>query len=80
MLDFIDDVEDIWDKKKSFHPSQVVSLMRIVSGTSSSNQAGWGWKTKRFSGSPTGKVPKDFSNEELNEGKGMSDKVIKQVR
>jgi len=45
VLDFIDDVEDIWDKKKSLHPSQVVSLMRIVSGTSSSNPAGWGWKT-----------------------------------
>ena len=33
VLDFIDDVEGIWDKKKSLHPSQVVSLMRIVSGT-----------------------------------------------
>ena len=27
-----------------------------------------GWK-----GSPDGKVPQDFSNEELTEGKGMSD-------
>ena len=26
VLDFIDDVEGIWDKKKSLHPSQVVSL------------------------------------------------------
>ena len=24
VLDFIDDVEGIWDKKKSLHPSQVV--------------------------------------------------------
>ena len=77
VLDFVDDVEGIWDKKKSLHPSQVVSLMKIVAGTSSTNPAGWGWKTKGFSGSPSGKVPKDFSNEELNEGKGMSDKVIK---
>ena len=68
VLDFIDDVEDIWDKKKSLHPSQVVSLMKIVAGTSSTNPAGWGWKTKGFSGSPSGKVPKDFSNEELTEG------------
>ena len=78
VLDFIDDVEGIWDEKKSLHPSQVVSLMKIVAGTSSSNPAGWGWKTKGFSGSPSGKVPQDFSNEEqLTEGKGMSDAVIK---
>jgi len=76
VLDFIDDVEDIWDEKKSLHPSQVVSLMKIVAGTSSSNPAGWGWKTKGFSGSPSGKVPKDFSNEELTEGK-MTDGIIK---
>ena len=76
VLDFIDDVEGIWDKKKSLHPSQVVSLMRIVSGTSSSNPAGWGWKTKGFSGSPSGKVPQDFRNEELTEGK-MTDGIIK---
>jgi len=77
VLDFIDDVEGIWDKKKSLHPSQVVSLMKIVAGTSSTNKAGWGWKTKGFSGSPSGKVPQDFRNEELTEGKGMSDTVIK---
>jgi len=77
VLDFIDDVEGIWDEKKSLHPSQVVSLMKIVAGTSSTNPAGWGWKTKGFSGSPSGKVPQDFRNEELTEGKGMSDAVIK---
>jgi len=77
VLDFIDDVEGIWDKKKSLHPSQVVSLMKIVAGTSSSNPAGWGWKTKGFKKSPDGKVPQDFRNEELTEGKGMSDAVIK---
>ena len=76
VLDFIDDVERIWDEKKSLHPSQVVSLMKIVAGTSSSNPAGWGWKTKGFSGSPSGKVPQDFSNEELTEGK-MTDGIIK---
>ena len=76
VLDFIDDVEGIWDKKKSLHPSQVVSLMRIVAGTSSSNPDGWGWKTKGFSGSPSGKVPQDFSNEELTEGR-MTDGIIK---
>ena len=77
VLDFIDDVERIWDKKKSLHPSQVVSLMRIVSGTSSSNPAGWGYRTLGFKSSPDGKVPQDFRNEELTEGKGMSDAVIK---
>jgi len=76
VLDFINDVEDIWDKKKSLHPSQVVSLMKIVAGTSSTNPNGWGWKTKGFSGSPSGKVPQDFSNEELTEGK-MTDGIIK---
>ena len=77
VLDFIDDVEGIWDKKKSLHPSQVVSLMKIVAGTSSSNPKGWGWKTTGFKKSPDGKVPQDFSNEEFTEGKGMSDTVIK---
>ena len=76
VLDFIDDVEDIWDKKKSLHPSQVVSLMKIVAGTSSSNPAGWGWKTTGFKKSPDGKVPQDFTNEELTEGK-MTDGIIK---
>mgnify|MGYP000041155029 FL=1 len=77
VLDFIDDVEGIWDKKKSLHPSQVVSLMRIVSGTSSSNPAGWGFRSIGWKKSPDGKVPQDFRNEELTEGKGMSDTVIK---
>ena len=76
VLDFIDDVEGIWDKKKSLHPSQVVSLMKIVAGTSSSNPAGWGYRTLGFKSSPDGKVPQDFSNEELTEGK-MTDGIIK---
>ena len=76
VLGFVDDVESIWDKKKSLHPSQVVSLMRIVAGTSSTNPAGWGWKTKGFKKSPDGKVPQDFSNEELTEGR-MTDGIIK---
>ena len=66
VLSFIDDVEGIWDKNKSLHPSQVVSLMKIVAGTSSSNPAGWGWKTKGFSGSPSGKVPLKIPHYELN--------------
>jgi len=77
VLDFIDDVEGIWDEKKSLHPSQVVSLMKIVAGTSSSNPAGWGWKTSGWKQKGDGKVPQDFCNEELTEGKGMSDTVIK---
>ena len=76
-MQFVFTAEGIWDKKKSLHPAQVVSLMKIVAGTSSTNPNGWGWKTKGFSGSPSGKVPQDFSNEELTEGKGMSDTVIK---
>ena len=67
VLSFIDDVERIWDKKRSLHPSQVISLMKIVAGTSSLNPDGWGWKTKGFSGSPSGKVPQDFRNEELTD-------------
>ena len=77
VLSFIDDVERIWDKNKSLHPAQVVSLMKIVAGTSSTNPAGWGYRTLGFKSSPDGKVPQDFSNEELSEGKGMSDTVIK---
>jgi hypothetical protein len=77
VMEFINDIEEIWDEKKSLHPSQVVALMKIVAGTSSSNPAGWGWKTKGFKKSPDGKVPQDFRNEELTEGKGMSDAVIK---
>ena len=77
VLDFISDVEGIWDEKKSLHPAQVVSLMKIVAETSSSNPAGWGWKTSGFKKSPDGVVPQDFKNEELTEGKGMSDTVIK---
>jgi hypothetical protein len=76
VLDFIDDVEDIWDKKKSLHPSQVVSLMKIVAGTSSTNPDGWGWKTSGWKQRGDGKVPQDFSNEELTEGK-MTDGIIK---
>ena len=76
VLSFIDDVEDILNKKKSLHPSQVVSLMRIVAGTSSINKRGWGWKTTGFKKSPDGKVPQDFSNEELTEGR-MTDGIIK---
>ena len=76
VLDFIDDVERIWDEKKSLHPAQVVSLMKIVAGTSSSNPAGWGYRTLGFKSSPDGKVPQDFSNEELTEGK-MTDGIIK---
>jgi len=77
VLDFISDVERIWDKKKSLHPAQVVALMKIVAGTSSTNPAGWGYRSLGFKSSPNGKVPQDFSNEELTEGKGMSDTVIK---
>jgi len=77
VLDFIDDVEDIWDKKKSLHPSQVVSLMKIVAGTSSTNPKGWGFRTVGWKNSPDGVVSQDFKNEEINEGKGMSDTVIK---
>ena len=76
VLDFIDDVEGIWDKKKSLHPAQVVGLMKIVAGTSSTSKKGWGWKTSGFKKSPDGKVPQDFSNEELTEGK-MTDGIIK---
>ena len=70
LLDFIDDVEGIWNEKKSLHPAQVVSLMKIVAGTSSSNPAGWGYRTLGFKSSPDGKVPQDFRNEETYRRKG----------
>ena len=52
VLDFISDVEGIWEEKKSLHPSQVVALMKIVAGTSSTNPAGWGYRTLGFKSSP----------------------------
>ena len=79
VLDFIDDVERIWDKKKSLHPAQVVSLMKIVAGNIiSTNPAGWGWKTKGFSGSPSmAKFHRTSLMKNLQKEKGMSDTVIK---
>ena len=81
VLDFIKDIEDVWDRKNNLHPNQVNALMRIVAGVSSANPKGWGFRTKGWKSSPDGKVPSNYRNEEeLNESRtkrGLSDAVIK---
>ena len=53
---------DTWERKTSLHPNTVNGLMRIVSGTSSDNPDGWGWKTKGWGKRGDGVVPKDYRN------------------
>ena len=79
VVDFVQSVKRTWRKEKSLHPSAVNGLMRIVVGVSSSNSRGYGYKTKGFSGSPSGKVPKQYGEEYIVEGKGrgMTEALIK---
>ena len=73
VLDFIKDIEDVWDRKNNLHPNQVNALMRIVAGVNSGRYG--------FMNPPDGKVPSNYRNEEeLNESRtkrGLSDAVIK---
>ena len=73
VLDFIKDIEDVWDRKNNLHPNQVNALMRIVTGVNSGRYG--------FMNPPDGKVPSNYRNEEeLNESRnkrGLSDAVIK---
>ena len=73
VLDFIKDLEDVWDRKNNLHPNQVNALMRIVAGVNSGRYG--------FMNPPDGKVPSNYRNEEeLNESRtkrGLSDAVIK---
>ena len=62
VLSWIQDVRDTWERKNSLHPNTVNGLMRIVSGTSSDNPDGWGWKTKGWGKRGDGVVPKDYRN------------------
>jgi len=82
VLDWIKDVAKTWKREKSLHPNTVTALMRVVAGTQSSNPAGWGFRTIGWKSRGDGKVPADFTNELteqilLDEGRGMSDTVIK---
>ncbi len=63
VLDWIEGVAKTWKSKKSLHPAAVVGLMRVVSGTQSSNPAGWGFRTIGWKSRGDGKVPADFTNE-----------------
>ena len=63
VFDFVQSVRGTWRKDKSLHPSAVNALMRIVVGVKSSNDRGYGYKTRGFSGSPSGKVPKQYGAE-----------------
>ncbi len=73
VLDFIKDIEDVWDRKNNLHPNQMNALMRIVTGVNSGRYG--------FMNPPDGKVPSNYRNEEeLTEGRtkrGLSDAVIK---
>ena len=74
VLKWLQGVRATFEKEGSLHPSTVLSIMKTVAGVSSGR---YGYMVPGWKSSPQGKVPKDFSNEELNEGKGMSDTVIK---
>ena len=65
VFDFVQSVRSTWRKERSLHPSAVNALMRIVVGVSSSNDRGYGYKTKGFKKSPDGKVPKSYGAEEM---------------
>ena len=79
VFDFVTSVRSTWRKEKSLHPSACNALMRIVVGVSSSNNRGYGYKTKGFSGSPSGEVPQQYGEEYVFEGKGggMTEALIK---
>jgi hypothetical protein len=80
VFDFVQSVRSTWRKEKSLHPSAVNALMRIVVGVNSSNNRGYGYKTKGFEKSPDGKVPKQYGEQkDIYEarGRGMTEALIK---
>ncbi len=65
VLKWLQGVRATFEKEGSLHPSTVLSIMKTVAGVSSGR---YGYMVPGWKSSPQGKVPKDFSNEELNEG------------
>jgi len=72
VLKWLQGVRATFEKEGSLHPSTVLSIMKTVAGVSSGR---YGYMVPGWKSSPQGKVPKDFSNEELNEG--MTSKIAK---
>jgi len=72
VLKWLQGVRATFEKEGSLHPSTVLSIMKTVAGVSSGR---YGYMVPGWKSSPQGKVPKDFSNEELNEG--MTSNVAK---
>jgi len=72
VLKWLQSVRATFEKEGSLHPSTVLSIMKTVAGVSSGR---YGYMVPGWKSSPQGKVPKDFSNEELNEG--MTSNVAK---
>lgn len=68
VLDWVKAVKKTYTKTGSLHPNTVSALMKTVSGTSSQNQKGWGYRTKGWKSKGDGKVPGDFRNEEVMPG------------
>ena len=65
VLKWLQGVRATFEKEGSLHPSTVLSIMKTVAGVSSGR---YGYMVPGWKSSPQGKVPKDFSNEEHNEG------------
>ena len=65
VLKWLQGVRATFEKEGSLHPSTVLSIMKTVTGVSSGR---YGYMVPGWKSSPQGIVPKDFSNEELNEG------------
>ena len=72
VLKWLQGVRATFEKEGSLHPSTVLSIMKTVAGVSSGR---YGYMVPGWKSSPQGKGPKDFSNEELNEG--MTSNVAK---
>jgi len=68
VLDWVKNVRKTYTETGNLHPNVISSLMKTVSGLSSKNEKGWGYRTKGWKKSPDGKVPDDFRNEDLEEG------------
>ena len=64
VLKWLQGIRATFEKEGSLHPSTVLSIMKTVAGVSSGR---YGYMVPGWKSSPQGKVPKDFSNEELNE-------------
>ena len=68
VMDWVKAVKKTYTKTGQIHPNTIRSLMKTVSGSSSKNEKGWGYRTKGWKKSPDGKVPDNFRNEEVAPG------------